>query len=144
MASLDDVIVCENEPFLIDDHAGTQAALSLRALVGGIEETIEKILEGILATAARTLRLLFTVDNLSGGNIDDRRLVTAMMAAKEFDIDTGLGNSSGVAPLAAGACVAFTCPEITVPIRMPIDSVTITSTVAMNLRFQAQLAISRN
>ena len=91
------------KPFLIDDHAGAQAALGLRALVGGIEEAIEKILEGILATPAGTLRLLLlAVDNLGGGNIDDCRLVATDDGGKRVRHRHGIGQLEGRGPAGGG------------------------------------------
>ena len=66
------------------------------------------------------------------------------IAPKVLDKDTGFGRSRSVAPLGRIAWVAFTRPEITVPIKMPIASVAATSRVAANLRSRAQAPISRS
>src|SRR3984885_13184734 len=41
------VIVGEDETFFVDDHAGAEAAFGVGTIVGGVEETVEEILEGI-------------------------------------------------------------------------------------------------
>ena len=70
---VDYVVIRENEPFTIEDLAGTKAAVRIGPVIGRVEEAIEKILKWIIQVM-RTLRAAFRFfDHLGGGDIDDGR-----------------------------------------------------------------------
>src|ERR1700739_759063 len=50
---VDDVIICQDEALLVDDHTRSEAALRLRPLIRKIEETIEKVLKWLGLFIAR-------------------------------------------------------------------------------------------
>ena len=54
---VDHVVIREDEALFVHDYAGTEATLGVRAIVGRIEEAIEEVLEGIVASWVSRLRL---------------------------------------------------------------------------------------
>src|ERR1700730_9597423 len=66
------------------------------------------------------------------------------MAEKALESVMGSGTARSVAPAAVWSCVACACPEISVPMTMPMPRVQTTRRVAKILRRRIQLNNSRN
>ena len=135
----DHVIVRQDVPALVHDHAGAEAALRLGLRIGpAVKKVEEKIFAGIIRVHRSQPRCFFglAVDHLGGGDIHHRRLYARDNCGKtELDEGMGSGSASGVAfvPANENAFMAETLPEITVPIRMPTTSVAATNPATSDL-----------
>ena len=158
------VIVGEDKSLLVDDHARTKAALRSRPLIGKIEEPIEKILKwllllvALLITRAHLVSIARLALGIAAGALAAVRSITCVVeifttagCTLLHDRGKGAGQLHGIrncqrraAGTGRAGCEAPTRPEITVPINMPMASVTVTNSVAIIFRFRAQAANSRN
>ena len=140
------VIVGEDVTGLVENHAGTEAALGFGLLLAAharlaIKEMKEEIFAGIVRITLGVVALGLAINHLGGGDIDDGRFDT-IDDTKKTNSTTGWDRAAqagaALVPAKAKPRIAETLPFTKVPIKIPMTRVAAIDTVAINFRRRVQ------